>query len=104
MEQLKKSNEHAADRILELERFSIEDIKTVQGDRNVKQDLETLRLTVSSNKETLGLLASTCADLEALLSDLNANFSKVTTLSRVLLFGWYLIFALLISFAALLIR
>ncbi len=92
--QLEKSNENAQDRILELEAFSIDDLQSVQGDRNVSKDLETLRSTTSSNKSTLELMAGQVSDLKALLDDLGPNFSQVSAFAKILFFGWYLLLPL----------
>ncbi|WP_299676834.1 hypothetical protein [uncultured Roseobacter sp.] len=103
LDALSRSNEVAADRVLDIEAISLEDLKAVQGDRNVAKDLETLRSTVASNSQTLGLLASSCSDLEGLLSDLEVNFSAISLLSKLLLYGWYLLVPVVFALSALLI-
>ncbi|MFB9149573.1 hypothetical protein [Roseovarius ramblicola] len=104
LRQLEESNENAEDRILELEAFSIDDLQSVQGDRNVSQDLETLRSTTSSNKSTLELMNSQVGDLKALLGDLGPNFSQVSAFAKILFFGWYLLLPLGLAIFALLLR
>lgn len=104
LRQLEKSNENAKDRILELEAFSIGDLQSVQGDRNVPKDLETLRSTTSSNKSTLDLIDSQVSDLKALLGNLGPNFSQVSAFAKILFFGWYLLLPLGLAIFALLMR
>jgi len=101
---IEKSNKNAKDRILELEAFSIDDLQYVQGDRNVSKDLETLRSTTLSNKDTLDLMASNVGDLKALLGDLGSNFSQVSAFAKTLFWVWYLLLPLGLASFALLMR
>ncbi|MDT8327329.1 MAG: hypothetical protein RQ750_08105 [Roseovarius sp.] len=97
---LEKSNKKAEDRILELEAFSIDDLQSVQSERNVSEYLETLRSTTSSNKTTLDSMAAAASDLKDLLGDLGPNFCQVSAFAKILFWVWYLLLPLgLASFA-----
>ena len=102
LKQLQRTNETASERTLELEAISLDDLKAIQGDRNIALDLQNLRSTVSNNGEVIDQLAREIGDLKSLLLDLGANFQTISKIALFLLYGWYLIVPVSIALIALL--
>lgn len=100
IKQLNKSTDNANDRVCELDSFALEDIKNVQGNRNVAQDLQLLRETVQNNKNGLENLHREISDLHDLLHNIGPGFSKITWTSRFVIWGWYLLVPVTLGLAS----
>ncbi len=101
IEKLKKSTDNANDKVCELDVFTLEDIQKHSGDRNVSQDLETLRTTVASNKESIERQQAEISDLFSLLHNIGPGFTKMKWASRIVIVVWYLLIPVILGFAAL---
>ena len=88
--QLADSNINANDRILEIGANDEVPSKSI-GDRNVAQDLNTLRETVQQNSEAFASISINVDELISSLNNVGPNFSKIKWTSRFVVFGWYLI-------------
>ncbi len=100
--QLEESNSTANEIVLDLGKIDISAIKDIQGDRDVAKDLETLRTTVSTNKDALLTINLNVSDIKELLDGLGPSFNKIKWSSRAVVFVWYLFVPLLAFMIAIL--